>query len=800
MNEPINLKNRGNEDIPDEGTWEPDELLETGEQHNTGDKIEDFNLSSRNNHHQEDDNEEQSPEDSHVIYTSKEMRENKSGKGRFFNYLLKGAVFAAAFLVPLFYFFSGDLIDLSKSMLLSSLVLIAVVSWLGKILAQGEIRWRSSKLVWSAILLGLVAIASTILSVSPWVSTLGDFSRYSFSLINIASYIILFIVAVQNLNKSDALWLVVAMVISGAIAAFFSLLQFAEIFVLPGSYTKTKLFTPAGPAFSMTVFVTLSLPLLLEFIYEVPKKWMKIIWGILGVFVFLVALLVNLNAVWIALAVTSAVLVVVKFYKSVGEQRRLVLPVALLVATILLIAMPSLPVPRLNDIPPQLNPSYSAGLDIVKDSWGSDIKNTLVGAGPEMFTIEYEKYKSAELNASEVGYWGVNFSDANAEVITWLVSHGILGALAWLLFVFGFIFLFFRELRRKDVSNLEIGLFASWLFIVVTKFLYQSPVSVEIFFWLLPAMFMVISGASRGYKKERVYNFQAGSTKTLIVFTVLIILIVVGVGGLYLSLQRWVAESAFAGAVSLENNSDNRDKIIEKATKAVSLNPYDARYYSALSQVLLDKVDDVISEASQGVNGEQQLDVDQAQEIQNLTVAAFNSLKRAEALDPQNTALLITIAESYQRMSVYVGGAIDRAIDIYNTAAELEPINPFLKTRLAQLYLIRDGFFLNPSLTKSDGIDKARRQLEAALSLNPRYSNAHYFLGFIKDRVGDRTGALEHFIFILSANPDIQAIQIIVQNLQNGFPALGPPRPPAAELAPVSTGEAQGVPEGVEEE
>ena len=69
---------------------------------------------------------------------------------------------------------------------------------------------------------------------------------------------------------------------------------------------------------------------------------------------------------------------------------------------------------------------------------------------------------------------------------------------------------------------------------------------------------------------------------------------------------------------------------------------------------------------------------------------------------------------------------------------------------------------------------------ERAVSINPSYSNARYFLGLIYDREGKKDEAISQFEKIAELNPGNQEVERIIENLQVGKSALfgiSPPEP-----------------------
>ena len=737
----------------------------------------------------------QAIDETKLSQTSSGQAEELSGGALFFDRVLKIAIGLVVFLTPLFYLFSSNTIEVSKGLLLSTLALIILLCWVGKIISTGTVQYRKTWLVWPAVAVGVIVFISAFFSPSFWTSFLGDIGRTSFSVVSILSYLIIFIVALENLNKKEALWGVLAMAGSVALVTLLSILQFLEAFILPGSFTNNNLFTPVGSIFALALVAAFTIPIVMELFIASRRMPIKVALGIIGLLQIFVVMIINFRTVWITLAISLLLyLALISFKEGFfssdwKKQSRITIPLIILVIAVLFSLLPGIPGPRLVNMPTEVSPSYGASIDVLKGAWS---ENALLGSGPEAFVYSYSMYKSPELNQTD--FWGVNFNGANAEIITWLVNLGILGALAWLAFVLGFIFLAFKVLKSSENPFLQVGILGSWVFILVSKFFYQTPLSLEVFFWLLPALYLVRAGNALEPFKLRWYEFKARSLVTLVAFILSIVILIGSIGGLYLVAQQWVAEASYAAAFTNDGTPETRDALIQDMVSAVNLNPREARYHRAFSQVLIAKVNDIAATVNAREPAQRQATEEETIQIQNLTIQALNTLQQAQRLDPDNVGLLIDIAESYRIMNSYVGGANDLAVMTYERAVELEPINPFLKTQLAQLYLVQEDFFLNRQVRDTELITKAKEQLDMAMSLNPNYSNARYFMGFIQDRQGDRAGALENFKIVAGLNPEDQVIQVIVTNLQAGLPALG--LPPDEDLQePLTSGDStQGIP------
>ena len=101
---------------------------------------------------------------------------------------------------------------------------------------------------------------------------------------------------------------------------------------------------------------------------------------------------------------------------------------------------------------------------------------------------------------------------------------------------------------------MQLGILASWVFILSTKLFYTTSLPLELMFWFLPVLFVLTQTNSDFTQTDvensysapvSVYRFQQGSAKTLAVFFLLLVLLTAALGGLYFSVKRWLAENNF---------------------------------------------------------------------------------------------------------------------------------------------------------------------------------------------------------------------------------------------------------------
>lgn len=722
-----------------------------------------------------------------------------SGGAMFFDFFLKVAVHTAIFLTPLLFFISSDVVNLPKQFLLSTLALVGLVSWIGKIVVSGRFEWRKNIILWPMLLVALVAVFGSVFSSSFWVSFLGDSGRYVSAGLSILSYLVIALIAFQNFNKKDVSIAGILWVASSFVAGGFALLQFFGLHLISADPYKIRTFNTVGSPFALALFFLSVSPFLWCLIQSKISKKIKIALSLVLLLQVVVSVFVDFKTGWIGLIVASLFLLLMNFKKreeggvtgGMGGyyQQKVLLPLIVIIFSVL---MWFINTPQIKDfnMPAEVNPSQRASFDILAKNWR---EKPVFGSGLETYPYVYAKFKDVSLN--QTNYWGVNFNNSTSGIITWATTTGIFGTVSLLAFILVF---FVYAVRRSKLSEFQLGILTSWVFILTTKFFYAESFPLEFMFWFLPVLFMLQrdEGGEMGWS----YRFQQGSVKTLSVFFVLLVLLGGTLGGLYFSIRRWMAEDNFVKVVTASNATKpeeavkKRDEVLNGLYSSITDNPYEVRYYRALSQVLFQKLADVFNEINARSAETRQPKPEESTLIQNLTIRVVNSVQQAGKLDPNNVDIMLDTAESYKNLVALVQGSDDLAIQSYEKAMSLEPINPFIKTQLGQLYLIKSNLFNQQAVADKDMVVKSKNVFEEALKLNANYANARYFFALIQDKEGSKKEALENFKILKSTNPDNKLIAQIIANLEQGLPALGVPPQPATPPDSPKAEETKGVP------
>lgn len=737
--------------------------------------------------------------------------------------LPKISLYLLVFLLPLWFLpFTQNVLVFQKQFLLIILVFLGIIAFLGKAVAQGEINFRTSWLYLPLGLLLLAVGASTIFSLSKYSSFWGWPLDVADSFITIFAFVFLYFLIVNTIRDSKQLFsLGFWLLISGALASIFALLQAYGKFILPFNFAKDVGFNTVGSVNSLAVFAAVLLPLALVLAF-VSKVLLRAFFWLLVLILLTVVALINFSSAWIVLA--SGLLVLLAFGVWNLRKRRefgwVSLPMALLVIALFFLffqfSVPGSPPAQL-----EVFPSRSAELDIIKGVF-QEKTNIFFGSGPGTFSFNYTKFHSPLLN--QTAFWGTRFGSGNSEILDYLSTKGILGIMAILGLIFLTLVLGIKKLGKQGEDSftwmINLGFFASLISLVVAFFIYPANFILWFLFWILASGVGVVVS-----KDQKKISLAPPSILALASSFVFLIVLIFGLGLLFVGSQKYAAEVRYLQGTKLAQ-AGKIDEAINKILSAANLNPLVDLYWRDLSQLYLAKTDET--------------------SLAKAVAAARNAVEAA----PNNVANWNIQGFVYRNL-IGVPGAETLAIASYEKAIELEPVSPFSRTELARVYILNSANLkdeqkpesLNIALEKLDKaiqlkpdyapahyltaivydqqgrtdeailkleetklvapndiglafqlgviywqrgeVNKAQGEFERAKNLDSNYANARYMLGLAYDKKGQKEKAIAEFTKVLELNPDNQEVSKILANLASGKKALEgivPSQPPLQEI------------------
>jgi len=300
------------------------------------------------------------------------MPKHQATTTRGLDFVIISAIFLVFFLCPLF--FTGLVaqnIGFEKMTLFYFLALLGAVSWVTKAVIVGELNIKRTPLDWPIIGLLAVYIVSTVLSVSQKDSLIGIYGNPAKSLAAVIIFIIFYYLVINNINQKRIKLLFWGLVSSTALVVIYSLFQLLGKFIIPLDFSRAISFNPLGSLSGLTMYLVMTLPLLvigLSQIDEIHPNFRNrilqvVVKVILGAVIFLslfVLTLLNGFTFWPAAIVGIVIILMFLLSKIIKiSSANLVIPIATFLLLIILLVLGNFNIMALN-LPTEVSLSRKA--------------------------------------------------------------------------------------------------------------------------------------------------------------------------------------------------------------------------------------------------------------------------------------------------------------------------------------------------------------------------------------------------------------------------------------------------------
>ena len=658
--------------------------------------------------------------------------------------VIQKLIYALVFLLPLWFLpITVNAVEFNKQILMVFLVVITLILWLVKILNQGEIQWKSSIINIALAAFIVVYVLATIFSLRPYNSLVGWSTHLGGSLINILSFVALYILIVNNIKGlKEVFKLLLVFLASSGLVSLIGFIQMWGGFMFPWELTKVVSFNTVGTVNSLGIFAAAVLVLVTALLFVVKRVELKVCLLLLSLLNFLILISLNFWVLWLVLIAGIIVVLVFGLIKMVnlGEGITwIAIPMIFLaVALIFLFFRPVLPI-RPN-LPTEVGLSYKGGLEIVKQI----VKDKpILGTGPENFVINYAQHKPSVIN--QTLFWNVRFANPPSQLYAMVSDLGILGLISFLAVIILFLVSAVKNLIKTTETGdnllkkfLEVGLFGAWFALLVGLVLYPQSLTLMFTFWFLFAVFL----AESSILKEKVFNLRKSQGVLLLASFSFVIIIIVMVGFIYIQGTRFVAELNYKHGLDLVQKDGKIDDGINKLIKSTIINPYEDRTYSVLSQLFVLKLNQDVN--AEGLDQQQRVNL-----IQVDAINAINSAVRATTLAPKDASNWLIRGQVYRQVITLVNGADQWANDSFAESVKLEPLNPFTLTEWGRLYKDKATLLAQQAqkdkaaqATMNQYLEIALEKFNKAIEAKADYAPAHFESAVIFERQGKLNEAI----------------------------------------------------------
>lgn len=434
-----------------------------------------------------------------------------------------------------------------------------------------------------------------------------------------------------------------------------------------------------------------------------------------------------------------------------------------------------------------VRPSWQSTLSVAKKTYTT---SPVFGSGPSTFGVEWLKHRDVSLNSTV--FWNVDFTSGIGFIPTSFVTTGIVGIIAWLGFIGLFIALGLRALILRTPQDPFIRYAAMASFVgalyLFTIAVFDLPGALVIALaFAFAGLFVSTMRYAAGGRQRGVVFSRSPRLGFVIVFS-LTILLLASVVASYSLIGRYISVTE----LSLANAAGDLDAAERHAQKSLSFAPSSAAYQT-LAVIANARLNAIAASTTMGKAEAQDA-------YQKALAAGINAALTATNVNPSDYRSWLVLGQLYaQAVPLNVSGAYDSAKTAYTKAQELNPTNPQIPYILAQLNIAHkdakaakedlkaaialkqdytDAIFLLSQLEVQDGNVKdalaaalaanyftpenptilfqigilsaamndyatAATALERAVTANPQFANAHYFLSAVYAQQGDFANAAE---------------------------------------------------------
>lgn len=626
-----------------------------------------------------------------------------------------------------------------KMVLLYLLVLIALVAWITKGVAQGELALIRTPLDVPIAGVGIVLLVSSIFSVDPLSSFVGSFGATAKTAIAFFVYATFYYIIVNTVTRRRILAYGVALAAGIVAVIAYAALQLSGIFILPVELTRTPSFNPIGSSSSLGVFIAAALPflgVLLPGLFGAEKSSWAQKTGAVALRVatvlsiaggFFILFLLNDFVVW-WIAVLGAVIVLMFILSGIVSlpSRDTVAPVVIFFLLMILLVGGNFNLVQAQ-LPAEVSLTRGLSWNIAKESLKRD---PLFGSGPATFDYSFVRYRGSDFNASNL--WNVRFDASNGSLFELLATVGVLGAFGFTaigLIVISVVFISLTKSKEKEIKTLLLGAFAALVILTVNALFAAVSGSIILAIVLFGTYTMGLVVMSYPEKfKEFNLSFRS-SPKYALALSSLFLLVSAGVVVLFTTgFKVYLADMFALKAASAEDEA-----AVEYLQRAIATTDYQDQYYLRLARLYMGMANTEIARG-EGVD---------VQKVQNYISLAIAAGKRAVELAPNSVVNKETLALIYENAAAYnIGGALQWAEKYYADVIALEPDNPTAYLRLA---LINMAYAAGEEAAEEQQhfYNEALKFYDQAIAKKSNLGAAYYGKGIVSERLGNYDAAIE---------------------------------------------------------
>lgn len=763
----------------------------------------------------------------------------ESKKVAFFNKLSLVCLLATIFGSFLFFIpYVPVTLEASKGFLISVGVTLSLFFWLIARLGEGKFSIPKDRLLIFAGAIPFVFLIASFFSSSKYISLFGS----GFEIGTFGSMLILFILFFLSslyFQTEKRLWYFYGMFF--VVATLLAVFELFNMFIGVGRFTPGLLkgissgnligsWNDFALFFGLVVLLCI---FILEFLKT--KGLFKVVQYFLLVTGLFFLIIINMPLVWLLVGLMSILIFVYsismnagkKAVKGATEKKKFptIALITIFISLVFLVGNNSIGIlvsKYVNLSNPDIRPSFTTTTQIAYQAFKH---NPAFGTGPNTFVIDWVKWMPKQI--ANTPFWNTDFGAGASLLLTFLVTTGVLGFVAWILFFIIFALRGIQSFRialENTLSNYFItSTFMIALYSWISMIIYVPNILMLTLGFVSSGMLIGIL-VFKGKIKTVEWSFLSDPRNSFFSILGIMVLMIAAISTTYIYSEKFASIIYFSKSLNPTNTMESLGKSESNLMSALNLDKNDI-YYRSLSQVYVAEIGLVINDKSLSE------DILKS-EVQQLVNRVEESAGGAVAQNPNQYLNWVNLGNVYTALvPLSVSGSYKNASDAYTHAMTLAPSNPSILLAQAELELANknneqakklieqalyikadytDAIFLLAQIETSEGnldgaIAQAERAsqvspndstvffrlgllrynkpnytgsisaFETAVILDPSYLNARYFLGLSYQKVGRTNDALTQFKIISSVVPDNQDIKDAITSLSQTAPKTSAP-------------------------
>lgn len=703
-------------------------------------------------------------------------------------------LFASIVVLPFFFFPQVRFpLEFSKTLLFNCIILIASSLFLIRALLLKKLTIVKTSLDWLLWVFVGFYLLSFIFSTEQYVGLVGIGGYYSASIISVVCFVLFFYLLINVLStKRDSIRFLYGLLASSGIIALYTLFQLFEIYLLPWTNTHyTNFNLLANSSVSLSTFLAICALLSFGLFLYHKKQTGRFMLGI-HFFVSCVVLVVleKQLALYIVMIGLFIFLLYFAFKFRSAPLWWIMIPTVVIVCVALVIF---LNIPLFSARAGQsITLDHSTSATIALESI---YQSPLWGSGPQTFTYAFADYRPVSFNESP--FWNLRFIKASNVWFGLVSSVGIVSMLAllgmacWHAFKMIRTSLLTKKIERTDLIGITLGI--AWLGLLGGSFFQSFNFVLFLMWWFLLALgtrfFM-------GDKNGATVTYSYQNKKAAALLLVISLIVFIGTAFVIIYGTRiFMADRAYVQAQQDIAEQKDITTIQAALQRSIRLNPYESAYYISLAQGFATQAQIAVNVSDADTTAVQQ-------HVQKV----INTLRDAEAADPNNSALYEQKARLYDGLRNLISNVDELSVGAYTKAAVLDPHSSLVHVNLGRAQylqalailsttddpesrriatsLLRNSvlsFDIASSLKQNFSIadyssglayqalgnfSEAHAAYQKVLELNSNSAEARYQEALVYEQEGNIDEAIRQLEMLMQLQPDNSTVQLKIEALK----------------------------------